>query len=199
MNGRIVDLPITMAESSALRALVQSLIAEVRRAPRETQLPLPRWNWSLLDDASRGDAWTDLAAWVSWLVEAYDLDWWRSCWAEHNRVVMWVRALREWHRAVVAPELEVVRGAPPLRPAPPTPREHLDWHTHGLLPTLEVCRERLRLCATAHRGDSGAASVEAARETREDDGCAPRVADSRTAVLGPPLRRPHTAAPWGPG
>ncbi len=135
-----------------LHELVRSLTTIVTRQPASAALPLPRWNWDGLNPASTREAWRDLETWTAWLVIRYELvDEWPTCWFCHSELVAWTLALRSWHRAVYAPEYEVMAGAEVATLAPTTPRFYWEWHTQGLVPFLVRLRESAKGCSGGAR------------------------------------------------
>ncbi len=83
--------------------------------------PRPPWNWKDLHrgTASWRAAFTDLAEWVLWYTETYEL--WQSmpvCWYEHSRLVEELRALRFHHHAVCTAGTDA---------AAPSARDYADW------------------------------------------------------------------------
>jgi hypothetical protein len=141
-----------------LESQLEELLLLVERQPAAVRFPMPRWNWRALSDHRLVAERTDLAQWVIWLTETYALhDRWPVCWYEHGDVVMWVLALRTWHRAVYAPELEAGFGDEELRRrtdesvGEALPRTYWEWHTNALRPLLtDILPSLTKQCAAQH-------------------------------------------------
>ncbi len=62
--------------------------------------------WQLIPDSSAGDeraaAWRDLETWLDWLVDAYEVAEWPTCWRQHKGLVQETVALRLDHGSLVA-------------------------------------------------------------------------------------------------
>ena len=85
------------------------------------------WNWRVLDPVAAEFAFDELAGWVSWMAERYDVaDQLPECWAEHGWAVEELSALyTSWRGAYEDPEASAEAG--------------LDWHE-----SFERARDRLR-------------------------------------------------------
>lgn len=100
------------------------------RERRWRPLEPPRWSWAGLSPEQREVAWQDLGRWVGWLVSTYGMgeEVIPPCWPRHPELVEELRVLREWHRDVYSPEVEVdERGEVVERPLRAGPREAWDW------------------------------------------------------------------------
>ena len=57
--------------------------------------------WRAMQEDHRRREAVNLARWVTWLVNAYDLsERWPACWLQHEGLVEILRALRRWHAAL---------------------------------------------------------------------------------------------------
>jgi hypothetical protein len=83
--------------------------------------------WALLDAEQAAQAWTDLDAWVRWLVRRYLIDTREvpPCWPHHGQLVEELSALRTAHEAAFDP------SGPPNAPS--------EWHH-----SLDATRHRMR-------------------------------------------------------
>jgi hypothetical protein len=180
----------------AIEDTLGGLADMVRRQPRSTAFPLPRWNWSGLEKDQLRDAWMDLARWVEWMVDAYDLvEWWPwHCWHRHPEVVHQLIPLMHWHLAVHAPEFERVPGSDGPTVDWPSARNAVEWHTMGLRPTLEHIKEALSKCGKEHAERSEVTTGHLAEQRRtalasfgedQDGGWVPPALSFPTAGEGP--------------
>lgn len=92
----------TTDEVAKLRSRLDALPATI---PERGAIP-----WRALGTQSRRQELGELAVWVTWLVNAYDLqDRWPACWYRHEGLVEVLRALRRWHAALTT---ELIGDAP---------------------------------------------------------------------------------------
>jgi hypothetical protein len=92
----------TADEVAKLRSRLDALPATI---PERGAVP-----WRALGTQSRRQELGELAAWVTWIVNAYDLqDRWPACWYRHEGLVELLRALRRWHAALTT---ELIGDAP---------------------------------------------------------------------------------------
>lgn len=105
----LLDLQAQLDEH---RAALASLLAEVRRLREVVRAAglehspapaTPSWSWRELSGEARRRAWTELAAWVDWLVAAYRFErWWSGDWYRLPGLVEEIKALHGFHLAVSA-------------------------------------------------------------------------------------------------
>jgi len=95
--------------------------------------------WHALEQSDRRSEAANLAPWVTWLVNAYDLsDRWPGCWFQHEGLVETLRALRRWHAALTT-ELAA------------DPKAATNWHD-ALFRTVDKNLQPVtHRCLTSHR------------------------------------------------
>ena len=150
--------------------------AWLRRPAHRAAAPPALPDWDTLAGTARQDAWNDLAGWVCWLHDRYELsveERLPHCWAEHPGLVEELQALKAWRQEIW--------GAP--RPSGPAARY---WHAE----MRQVISAALSFYAAGCRAGHHAASP-ATGELRQ-----------RWAAAAPPGTAPAppgTGADWLPG
>ena len=144
---------------------VEALLHALTRVQAPAALPLPPWNWALLDDDGRRSAWSELIEWVDWWVRTYELEAQvPRCWAKHGDVVEHLIALRWSHREVWAPT--PVRRDGQLTVEPATGRGLIEWHLVAMPGVLEAIRRATCACGAA-RHDEVAGAADRRAQGRE--------------------------------
>ncbi len=104
VRERLVELTRWHATLEGACAATAGEVAELRSRLDALPATIPQGGaipWRALGTQSRRQELGELAVWVTWVVNGYDLqDRWPACWYRHEGLVELLRALRRWHAAL---------------------------------------------------------------------------------------------------
>jgi hypothetical protein len=113
VRERVVELTRWHAKLEGACAATADEVAELRSRLDALPATIPERGaipWRALGTQGRRQELGELAAWATWVVNAYDLqDRWPACWYQHEGLVELLGALRRWHVALTT---ELIGDAP---------------------------------------------------------------------------------------